>query len=176
MAGNVISMADGLVGLRLGDAASLLAETGELLVSALCEAEDGTGYAGTLPHAQVYRRDRDHGWSALRTLDTTPAVLYRRAHAMGVYRGELFCGTLPGANVYSMQAGLAVSHDRALGVGWRHVVTVESEGRSPCTTTTVELPRGPMTLSCADRLAGPTLGGWRPATGSRRRAGAGPAL
>jgi hypothetical protein len=89
---------------------------------------NGMLYAGTLPHAQVYRRDRDHGWSALRTLDTTPGVLYRRAHAMGVYRGELFCGTLPGANVFSMQAGLAVSYDRALGVGWRHVAAVRERG------------------------------------------------
>jgi len=47
---------------------------------------------------------------------------------MGVYRGELFCGTLPAANVFSMQAGLAVSYDRALEVGWRHVAAVRAKG------------------------------------------------
>lgn len=89
---------------------------------------NGMLYAGSLPHAQVYRLDEDRHWSALKTLDTTPDVLYRRAHAMGVYRGELFCGTLPAANVFSMQAGLAVSYDRALEVGWRHVAAVRAKG------------------------------------------------
>jgi outer membrane protein assembly factor BamB len=41
-----------------GDAAALLAETGELLVSALCEAEDGTVYAGTLPHGKIFAIDK----------------------------------------------------------------------------------------------------------------------
>ena len=87
---------------------------------------NGMLYAGTLPHAQVHRLDANGGWTALRTLDTTPDVLYRRAHAMGVYRGELFCGTLPAADVFSMRAGLTVSHDRSLPVGWHHVAAVRS--------------------------------------------------
>ena len=45
---------------------------------------------------------------------------------MGVYRGELFCGTLPAADVFSMRAGLTVSHDRSLPVGWHHVAAVRS--------------------------------------------------
>ena len=89
---------------------------------------NGMLYAGSLPRAQVYRLDEDQQWTALKTLDTTPDVLYRRAHAMGVYRGELFCGTLPSANVFSLQAGLAVSHDRALEIGWRHIAAVRAGG------------------------------------------------
>ena len=89
---------------------------------------NGMLYAGTLPHARVYRRDDDLHWSDLRTLDSTPDVLYRRAHAMGVYRGELFVGTLPGGNVFSMASGPAVSNDRALPAGWRHVAAVRSAG------------------------------------------------
>ena len=90
---------------------------------------NGSLYAGTLPHAEVYRLDRDGEWTGLRSLDTTPNVLYRRAHAMGAYRGELFCGTLPGGNVFSMQTGLVVSFDRALGPGWRHVGAVRAGDR-----------------------------------------------
>ena len=52
---------------------------------------NGMLYAGTLPHAEVYRYDGDGDWTRLRSLDQTPDVLYRRAHAMGVYRGALYC-------------------------------------------------------------------------------------
>jgi Concanavalin A-like lectin/glucanases superfamily len=89
---------------------------------------NGMLYAGTLPHAQVYRHDGDEHWSVLRQLDATPDVLYRRAHAMGVYRGALYCGTLPAATVHSLQAGLAVSHDQALGAGWRHIAATRDRG------------------------------------------------
>ena len=70
---------------------------------------NGMLYAGTLPPRRSIAATGTMGGRRSAPLDTTPDVLYRRAHAMGVYRGELFCGTLPGANVYSMQAGLAVS-------------------------------------------------------------------
>ncbi len=90
---------------------------------------NGMLYAGTLPHAEVHRLDHDGSWTNLRSLDQTPDVLYRRAHAMGVYRGELFCGTLPGGRVFSMQTGLATSFDRALAPGWRHVAAVRAGDR-----------------------------------------------
>lgn len=101
---------------------------GETEVMALV-SYNGMLYAGTLPHAEVYRLDRDGAWSALKTLDETPDVMYRRTHAMGVYRGDLFCGTLPAARVHSMQAGLGVSFDRALEIGWHHVAAIRSDSR-----------------------------------------------
>jgi hypothetical protein len=87
---------------------------------------NGALYAGTLPHAEVYRYDRDDSWTMLRSLDQTPDVLYRRVHAMAVYRGELFCGTLPSGRVYSLQTGVVVSHDQSLAAGWRHVAAVRA--------------------------------------------------
>jgi concanavalin A-like lectin/glucanase superfamily protein len=98
---------------------------GETEVMALA-SYNGMLYAGTLPHAEVYRLDRDGAWSSLKTLDTTPDAMYRRAHSMGVFRGELFCGTLPAARVHSMQAGLSVSFDRALEIGWHHVAAIRA--------------------------------------------------
>jgi hypothetical protein len=48
---------------------------------------------------------------------------------MGVYRGALFVGTLPGGRVFSMETGLTVSHDSALRAGWRHVAAVRAGDR-----------------------------------------------
>jgi hypothetical protein len=104
---------------RLGDETEVMALT----------SYNGMLYAGTLPHAEVHRFDGDGAWTRLRTLDETPDVLYRRAHAMGVYRGALFCGTLPGGRVFSMRTGVGVSHDRAMPVGWRHVAAVRAAGQ-----------------------------------------------
>jgi hypothetical protein len=83
-------------------------------------------YGGTLPHAEVYRFDREGNWARLRALDTTPDVMYRRAHAMCVFQGELFCGTLPAGTVHSMTSGRAVTFDRALTAGWHHIVGVKA--------------------------------------------------
>jgi hypothetical protein len=85
---------------------------------------NGKLYAGTLPGAQVWRLDDAGSWTLMRTLDRTPDVRYRRAASMAVYRGELFCGTLPSGTVQSMRAGLVVSDDHALPTGWRHVAAV----------------------------------------------------
>jgi hypothetical protein len=89
---------------------------------------NGMLYAGTLPHAEIHRYDGERGWSPLKRLDTTPDVMYRRAHAMVVFRGELFCGTLPAADVWSMRVGTAVSMDRPLGQAWHHVTAVRAGG------------------------------------------------
>ena len=89
-------------------------------------AYNGMLYAGTLPGARVLRLDGDGLWSEVGTLDRTPDVLYRRAASMVVFRGELFCGTLPSGAVHSMLAGLVVSDDRTLPAGWRHVAAVRA--------------------------------------------------
>ena len=135
---------------------------------------NGMLYAGTLPHARVYRRDDDRRWAELRTLDSTPDVLYRRAHAMGVYRGELFVGTLPGGNVFSMASGPAVSNDRALPPGWRHVAAVRSAGTIAMYVDGRRLPPERTTIrrNTIDLGAGPSLWlGGGPQTGSRWRTG-----
>ncbi len=89
-------------------------------------AYNGKLYGGTLPGAQVHRFDGDGAWTNVGTLDHTPDVLYRRAASMAVYRGELFCGTLPSGTVQSMRAGAVVSDDHALQAGWRHVAAVRA--------------------------------------------------
>lgn len=137
---------------------------GETEVMALA-SYNGMLYAGTLPHAEVYRLDRDGSWVALKALDTTPDVRYRRAHAMGVYRGDLFCGTLPAATVHSMQAGLGVSFDRALDIGWHQVTATRAGSRISLFVD------GTLVASRAD---GPGRAGLDLGTGSVLRLGGGP--
>ena len=48
---------------------------------------------------------------------------------MAVHAGRLFCGTLPSGRVLALEAGKAVSYDRALEPGWRHVAAVRTSGR-----------------------------------------------
>ena len=61
-------------------------------------------------------------------LDTTPDVRYRRAWSMAVYKGKLFCGTLPSGHVFSLEAGKNVTHDHELAAGWKHLAAVR-DGR-----------------------------------------------
>lgn len=89
-------------------------------------AYNGMLYAGTLPGAEVHRFDRDGRWTNVGILDGTLDVRYRRAASMAIHRGELFCGTLPSGTVHSMQAGVVVSNDRALPIGWCHIAAVRS--------------------------------------------------
>lgn len=88
---------------------------------------NGKLYGGTLPLAQVYRRD-DTGWTLTGRLDFSD-VVYRRAWSMAVYQGRLFCGTLPAGHVHALDAGVAVSHDFELAPGWRHVVAQRAGSR-----------------------------------------------
>ena len=85
---------------------------------------NGKLYGGTLPLAEVYRFDGTGNWHNTGQLDTTPEVKYRRAWTMGVFDGQLFCGTLPSGKVFSMEAGHAVSWDKALLPGWQHITAV----------------------------------------------------
>ena len=90
------------------------------------QAYNGMLYAGTLPHAQVYRYDGDDDWALLGALDDTPDVRYRRAASMVVFRGELFVGTLPSGHVHSLRAGAVATWDRSLPAGWHHLAGVRS--------------------------------------------------
>ncbi|MAG93405.1 MAG: hypothetical protein CMJ48_06615, partial [Planctomycetaceae bacterium] len=85
---------------------------------------NGKLYGGTLPLGEVYRYDGAAGWTNTGQLDTTPDVRYRRVWSMAVYDGKLFAGTLPSGRVHALQAGQAVSHNKKLLAGWRHLVAV----------------------------------------------------
>jgi len=90
---------------------------------------NGKLYAGTLPLAEVYRYDGGTCWTSTGRLDKTPDVKYRRVWSMAVYAGRLYCGTLPSGRGYSLQAGKAVTFDRALAPGWRHIAAVKASDR-----------------------------------------------
>lgn len=90
---------------------------------------NGKFYAGTLPFANVYRFDGRRGWTDTGRLDLTPNVRYRRAWSMAVYDGRLYCGVLPSGRVFRMEAGKAVSVDRQLKPGWRHVTAVRGSDK-----------------------------------------------
>ena len=90
---------------------------------------NGKFYAGTLPLANVYRYDGDKTWTDTGRLDLTPDVRYRRAWSMAVFDGKLFCGVLPSGHVHSLEAGRAVTYDKQLTPGWRHLAAVRDGDR-----------------------------------------------
>lgn len=90
---------------------------------------NGSFYAGTLPLGAVYRYDGNSVWTSTGQLDRTPDVRYRRAWSMAVFDGKLFCGVLPSGHVHSLEAGKAVTFDRQLPPGWRHLAAVRNESR-----------------------------------------------
>jgi hypothetical protein len=90
---------------------------------------NGKFYAGTLPLGAVFRYDGKSTWTGVGQLDKTPDVVYRRAWSMAVFDGKLFCGVLPSGHVHSYEAGKAVSYDKQLQPGWRHLVAVRDNSR-----------------------------------------------
>jgi len=90
---------------------------------------NGKFYAGTLPFANVYRYDGQDNWTDTGRLDTTPGVRYRRAWSMAVFNGKLYCGVLPSGHVRSLESGKAVTYDKQLRPGWRHLAAVREKGR-----------------------------------------------
>ena len=90
---------------------------------------NGKFYAGTLPLGAVFRYDGDSRWTNTGQLDQTPDVRYRRAWSMAVFDGKLFCGVLPSGHVHSLEAGKAVSYDKQLQPGWRHLTAVRDQSR-----------------------------------------------
>lgn len=90
---------------------------------------NGKFYAGTLPFANVYRYDGQNKWTDTGRLDQTPDVRYRRAWSMAVFDGKLYCGVLPSGHVHSLEAGKAVTYDKQLQPGWRHLAAVRAGDR-----------------------------------------------
>ena len=112
-------------------------------------------YAGTLPHAELYRYDGDDDWALLGSLDETRDVLYRRAASMVVFGGELFVGTLPSGHVYSLRAGAVATCDRSLSAGWHHLAGVRSETRVTLVVDGVAVGTGQMVGPGASFERGP---------------------
>ncbi len=90
---------------------------------------NGKFYAGTLPFANVYRYDGNSQWTDTGRLDVTPDVRYRRAWSMAVFNGKLYCGVLPSGHVHSLEAGKAVTFDKQLRSGWRHLAAVRAKDK-----------------------------------------------
>lgn len=129
---------------RLGDAFEIVA----------LAAYNGSFYGGSIPRAEVFRFDGPNRWTSIGRLFDPPGYSpvpvgsivqgtqdWTRASSLAVYRGKLFSTTAtcyraqidppPGAEdvrgkVFCVQAGAAVSLDRDLGPGWKHVAAIRS--------------------------------------------------
>jgi hypothetical protein len=130
---------------RLGDAIEIVGLTGY----------NGCFYAGTIPRAEVFRFDGPENWNSIGRLFDPPGFEpvpvgsggrgvadWSRASSLAVFQGKLFVSTAtcyrtsmpsplpdePRGRVYSYATGAAVSSDRDLKPGWRHVTAVR-QGR-----------------------------------------------
>jgi len=126
---------------RLGDATEVIALT----------VYNGSFYAGSIPRAEVFRFDGDGGWTSMRKLFDPPGYVpvpvgsgakavedWSRASSLAVFQGKLFASTATcyrtmldsppkddiRGKVYSFATGAAVSVDKDLGPGWKHVAAV----------------------------------------------------
>jgi hypothetical protein len=125
---------------RLGDATEIVGLT----------VYNGSLYAGSIPRAEVFRFDGRDNWSSMGRLFAPPNFAlvpvgsyakgiqdWSRASSLTVFNGKLFSSTAtcyraqidpPSApddirgKVFCLQTGAAVSSDRDLGAGWRHIV------------------------------------------------------
>jgi hypothetical protein len=85
----------------------------------------GSLFGGTLPTAKVYRYLGGTRWISAGDTDPTPDVKYRRAWSFAEFGGRLYCGTLPSGRVFSNEAGINVTYDRAVTDGPHHVAAVK---------------------------------------------------
>ncbi len=90
---------DGKIWKLSGDAVSLFADTGELLVTSLAQGPDGTVYAGTLPHAKIFAIDK-HGKASL--FATPPGAEHVWALCYDARRKTLFAATGPQGKVFAI--------------------------------------------------------------------------
>lgn len=108
---------------------------------------NGKMYAGVIPKGEVWRYDAFDSATLIRRLVNNPGYsidthdTWSRVPAMTIFQGKLFAGTgtamgFPEDNgdvetgqVFSWEAGKAVTYDDDLGSEWRHVVAVR-EGDS----------------------------------------------
>jgi hypothetical protein len=109
---------------------------------------NGSFYGGTIPRAEVFRRDGPEHWTSVGRLFDPPQFDlvkdvedWSRASSLRVFQGKLFSSTAtcyramlsaPKPNeirgkVFSYKAGAGVSFDRDLGAGWKHVAAVREK-------------------------------------------------
>jgi hypothetical protein len=127
---------------RLGDATEIVGLT----------VYNGSLYGGSIPRAEVFRFDGPSKWTSMGRLfdppnfELVPVGSYAkgiqdwtRASSLTVYQGKLFSSTAtcyraqidppPSAadirgKVFCMQTGTAVSSDRDMGAGWKHIAAI----------------------------------------------------
>ena len=103
---------------------------------------NGKLYAGAIPAAEVFRYEGGETWTRLRRFSTSLAFTptdrdtWVRAPVLTVFRGKMYAASswnrgLAHPNppqelghVYAFSAGAALSSDRNLGSGWKHLVAV----------------------------------------------------
>ena len=106
---------------------------------------NGSFFAGVIPRGEVYRYEGRRQWSVVRRLlanpDYNPHELdsWARVPSLTAFGGKLYAGTgtcrgcpqetphYEAGRVYSTQIGRAVSWDRDMGSGWKHVVAVREQ-------------------------------------------------
>ena len=106
---------------------------------------NGSFFAGVIPRGEVYRYEGRRQWSVVRRLlanpDYNPHELdsWARVPSLAAFGGKLYAGTgtcrgcpqetphYEAGRVYSTQIGRAVSWDRDMGSGWKHVVAVREQ-------------------------------------------------
>ena len=106
---------------------------------------NGMLYAGTLPHAQVYRRDRDHGGQrSARWTRLPPFSIVGHMPWASTAASCSAARCLARMSTRCRPAWPSRTIERSGSAGGMSRPS-ESEGRSPCTSTAVESPHGPMT-------------------------------
>jgi hypothetical protein len=127
---------------RLGDATEIVG----------LSVYNGSLYGGSIPRAEVFRFDGPEKWSSVGRLfnpkgfepvpvgsHATEVQDWSRASSLTVYDGKLFSSTATcyraqispptghddiRGKVFCLQAGAAVSSDRDMGAGWKHIAAV----------------------------------------------------
>jgi len=108
---------------------------------------NGKLYAGVIPKGEVYRYEEGMRWTLVRRLvsnpDWSPYVSdsWARVPSMAVFGGRLYAATsrckgyaekdphYEAGRVYSKMAGQAISYDKDLRPGWKHIVATRDDGK-----------------------------------------------
>ncbi len=145
----------GMVAVRRNDKWEDMGRLGDAYEIVALAVYNGSFYGGSIPRAEVYRFDGPNRWTSVGRLFDPPGYQpvpvgtivaatqdWTRASSLAVYQGKLFGSTAtcyraqitppPPADdirgkVFSVQAGAAVSSDRDLGAGWKHVAAVRKD-------------------------------------------------
>lgn len=131
----------GIVGDTSGRAQDPVNEINDLTV------HNGSFFAGVIPRGEVYRYEGGRQWIMIRRLLANPAYnpyhvdSWARVPCIAAFDGKLYAGTgtcrgyaeetphHEAGRVYRTRIGRAVSYDRDIGGGWRHVAAVREKDR-----------------------------------------------